>query len=233
MPTLADLFSGRLMGQRPEQPSQLPPSGIAPMGPQMQQPQQPMSAMGQRGVMPMGRPAAPPTGMQRPMAAPQMRGLPSLSRGATALAGAAPTMAVAPPTEAPERTPPASGVPAGQRQDEFLGHAEGLAPGTGDQRFAGFGLGGDVEQWRALVAKYFPANEVDRALAVMQLESSGNPNAHNPRGEDSVGLFQINRQAHPSYGGGFDPEANVRYAAQLFSSQGWRPWTAARVLGFV
>lgn len=49
------------------------------------------------------------------------------------------------------------------------------------------------------------------ALAIAEYESKFNPNAHNSKGEDSVGLFQINRQAHPDYKGGFDVKKNIQY----------------------
>ena len=53
-------------------------------------------------------------------------------------------------------------------------------------------VGAGVEQWRPLVAAYFPAGEVDRALCIMQHESRGNPNAKNPR-SSAAGLFQFLR----------------------------------------
>lgn len=49
------------------------------------------------------------------------------------------------------------------------------------------------------------------ALAIAEYESKFNPNAHNSKDEDSVGLFQINRQAHPDYKGGFDVKKNIQY----------------------
>lgn len=90
-----------------------------------------------------------------------------------------------------------------------------------------------VENWRSLVARYFPASQVNNALRVMQLESGGNPSAwKNDAIEDSRGLFQINVRAHgTSMGNLFDPETNVRYASELYARQGWGPWTAARMLG--
>lgn len=54
-------------------------------------------------------------------------------------------------------------------------------------------------------------------LAIAEQESGFNPNARNKsKVEDSVGMFQINTKAHPDYKGGFNPEANARYAAKLF-----------------
>lgn len=50
-------------------------------------------------------------------------------------------------------------------------------------------------------------------LPIMHLESGGNPRAHNPRGEDSRGLFQINIETAPEAIRGldlFNPLVNVR-----------------------
>lgn len=95
----------------------------------------------------------------------------------------------------------------------------------------GFTAKANVEQWRPLVAKYFPANQVDNALRVMTGESGGRPDAtnYNRNGSIDRGLFQINscHGANSTY----DPEANIRYASQLWSSQGWHPWVYARKIG--
>lgn len=92
------------------------------------------------------------------------------------------------------------------------------------------GMGGNVEQWRGLVATYFPADDVDLALRVMQCESGGNPNAKNPSSSAS-GLFQMLRgwwdgewQFDP-----FDPEQNVRHASYLWAGgSGISHWNASR-----
>lgn len=90
-----------------------------------------------------------------------------------------------------------------------------------------------MADYTTLIAKYFPANQVLNALRVMQGESGGDPYAHATQGEDSRGLFQINLDAHPQWANLnlYDPETNVRLAAQLYQSQGWQPWTVARNLG--
>ena len=98
-----------------------------------------------------------------------------------------------------------------------------------------------VEQYRTLVAKYFPADQVDNALAVMNIESAGgDANAHlysDITGDDSWGLYQINRygrlaQGRPSAEWLRDPENNIKYAAGMYAGQGWTPWTnTARKLG--
>lgn len=93
----------------------------------------------------------------------------------------------------------------------------------------------EAESYRAIVARYFPADQVDNALAVMSLESQGRAGAHNTNGEDSRGLYQINvgPGANPSLASSnlFDPETNIRVAAQMYQERGWQPWSAARSLG--
>ena len=88
----------------------------------------------------------------------------------------------------------------------------------------------EVEKWRGLVAKYFPPSEVDRALWTVWHESGGNPGIASrfnaSGGEDSHGLWQINLKAHPQMAGlAVNPEAATAYAAQLWRSQGWQPWS--------
>jgi soluble lytic murein transglycosylase-like protein len=59
-------------------------------------------------------------------------------------------------------------------------------------------------------------------------ESSGDPNAHNSSGEDSVGLLQINRRAHPGYSVAQlkDPLTNAQVALQIFQHEGLNAWGA-------
>lgn len=86
-----------------------------------------------------------------------------------------------------------------------------------------------VEQWRPLVAKYFPAELVDKALYVIQGESGGNPSIAGDGGA-ARGLFQIqdsrNFASRPSAAYLDDPENNIRFAAQqLGAAQGrWSDW---------
>lgn len=57
------------------------------------------------------------------------------------------------------------------------------------------------------------------ALAIAEQESGFNPNARNKSNrEDSMGMFQINTKAHPDYKGGFNPEANTRYAVKMIKN---------------
>ncbi len=101
-----------------------------------------------------------------------------------------------------------------------------------------------VERWRSLAAAYFPAGRVDEALAIIDCESLGDPDAYNPYSGAS-GLFQFlpatwastSPQAGFSGASPFDPEANVGTAAWLANryaelGQGyWSPWSCRRVLG--
>jgi soluble lytic murein transglycosylase-like protein len=95
-----------------------------------------------------------------------------------------------------------------------------------------------------LVATYFPSSRVDEALAILQCESLGDPDAYNPYSGAS-GLYQFlpstwastSPKAGFSSASPFDPEANVGTAAWLANryhelGQGyWAPWSCRRVLG--
>lgn len=117
---------------------------------------------------------------------------------------------------------------------------------TGDGGGGGSG-GGDfppaVEQWRSVVAAYFPDSRVDEALAIIDCESLGDADAYNPYSGAS-GLFQFlpatwastSPQAGFSGASPFDAEANIGTAAWLANryaelGQGyWSPWSCRRVL---
>lgn len=88
---------------------------------------------------------------------------------------------------------------------------------------------GNVERWRPLVAAWFPPDQVDRALCIMKYESGGNPDAKN-QVSSARGLFQILASLWaPHYGIPYDalynPQLNVRLAADIWSHQGWTAWT--------
>jgi soluble lytic murein transglycosylase-like protein len=126
-----------------------------------------------------------------------------------------------------------------------------IAP-PGETTSTGSGGGGQIdwdfppviEQWRPLVATYFPSSRVDEALAILQCESLGDPDAYNPYSGAS-GLYQFlpstwastSPKAGFSSASPFDPEANVGTAAWLANryhelGQGyWAPWSCRRVLG--
>jgi len=89
-----------------------------------------------------------------------------------------------------------------------------------------------------LIKKNFSPDQWNNAYRVMMGESGGRSDAVGDnfpiRGETipSVGLFQIRTlPGRPSAEQLSDPEFNVRYAAQMQKTQGWKPWTAARKLG--
>lgn len=88
----------------------------------------------------------------------------------------------------------------------------------------------------------FNPDEAATMTAIAMAESGGNSRAHNPHGEDSKGLWQINARAHPDLAQRsdlFDPLQNAK-AAFLVSRKGEdiSPWTvthggnAARYLRF-
>jgi soluble lytic murein transglycosylase-like protein len=83
-----------------------------------------------------------------------------------------------------------------------------------------------VEQWRPLVAQYFPAKAVNAALRVMACESGGNPTAQNTR-SSAGGLFQFLDGSWKRWGNGpkYDPEANIQAAAAYYRHAGWAPWS--------
>ena len=91
-----------------------------------------------------------------------------------------------------------------------------------------------VEQWRGLVAIYFPKNLVNEALTVMWCESRGLPDATS-KVSDAKGLFQHKQKYWllRAEGAGFgevsiyNPEANIAAAAWLVKqsiSHGKEPW---------
>ena len=88
----------------------------------------------------------------------------------------------------------------------------------------------EVEKWRPLVATYFRAEDVDRALCLMWYESRGDPNAKNPN-STARGLMQVLASLWaPHYGIAYDdlydPELNVRIASEIRDVRGgWRHWS--------
>ena len=124
------------------------------------------------------------------------------------------------------------------------------APATTATTSGGGGGGGGpwnhppaVEQWRGLVQKYFPSNRVEEALAILDCESNGDPNAYNPYSGAS-GLFQFlpstweSTASKAGFAGAsvFDPEANIGSAAwlanryQALGQYYWQPWSCRRIL---
>jgi hypothetical protein len=71
-----------------------------------------------------------------------------------------------------------------------------------------------------------PAPLIPMMASIAQAESSGWSNAHNPSGEDSWGLLQVNRRAWPQYSAAQlqDPLTNLQIALQIYNIQGLRAW---------
>ena len=103
------------------------------------------------------------------------------------------------------------------------------------------GINDATEQWRPLVAKYFPQSVVDDALWVMWCESRGDPEARAFPKSSATGLYQFIdstwRTVAPRAGlagaDRTDPEANIAAAAWLWELSGgtrhpsgaWGPWS--------
>jgi hypothetical protein len=84
---------------------------------------------------------------------------------------------------------------------------------------------------RELAARFFPSEEVEKAVLVARCESGFNPAAYNSSGPYG-GLYQHlethweTRAAAAGYPGAsiFNAEANTAAAHLLWSSNGWGPW---------
>lgn len=96
------------------------------------------------------------------------------------------------------------------------------------------------EDVKGLIAQNFPADAQGTANDVMQAESSGDPNAFNPKGggKGAIGLFQIRAQLHEkklkdagiikSTDDLYDPETNIKAAALLHKESGFTPWAESQ-----
>ena len=74
----------------------------------------------------------------------------------------------------------------------------------------------------------FSPDQSATMTAIALAESGGNSGAHNPHGEDSRGLWQINSRAHPDLAGVdlYDPVENARAAFRISrSGADVSPWT--------
>ncbi len=90
--------------------------------------------------------------------------------------------------------------------------------------------GSPEEITRQVAARYWPADQVDTAVAIAGAESTYNPKAHNNYGAGVEGLWQINVQAHRDLVAGKnlqDPSVNAYAAHQIWLDAGksWKPWT--------
>lgn len=86
-----------------------------------------------------------------------------------------------------------------------------------------------VDRWRPLVATQFPPAEMDTALCIIEHESSGDPDADNPR-SSARGLFQVLGSLWaPHYGVSrnelYDPVVNTIIAADIWENYGWGAWS--------
>lgn len=81
----------------------------------------------------------------------------------------------------------------------------------------------NVERWRSIVAKYVPAELVDKVLYTIQGESGGNPEAVGDGG-NAIGLLQIHHggsiKGRPDAKTLLDPEQNIKYAAEQLGMAG-------------
>jgi hypothetical protein len=133
----------------------------------------------------------------------------------------APPATTAPPTTTTTTTPPATTAPPTT-----------TAPPDNDAPPADHPPA--VEQWRSVVATYWPAELVDDALTVISCESHGDPNAVNAS-SGAAGLFQFipstwdSAAAQAGWEGAdvLDPAANVAVANWLFNAYAtpWQPWS--------
>ncbi len=126
-----------------------------------------------------------------------------------------------PPPTAPEPTPAPTPEPA---------PVAAATPPPSAPAPAALGSPAGVERWRELVAAYFPADQVDRALQVMACESGGDPSAVNPSSGAS-GLMQVmpfwaDALALP-HDALFDPATNLDVAAWIWGQGGWSHWSCA------
>lgn len=72
----------------------------------------------------------------------------------------------------------------------------------------------------------WPENLIAKMAAIVIYESSGNPAAHNPRGEDSWGLLQINWPYHREYERSrlVEPVYNLTAALAIYRREGVNAW---------
>ncbi len=95
--------------------------------------------------------------------------------------------------------------------------------------FSSTKLNSNVEKWRPLLEKYFPANQVDNALRIIECESKGNPNAISRTNDH--GLMQIHNGLQIYGTRIYDPEFNIQIAYNnYYTKRGWKPWTCSRKL---
>lgn len=109
--------------------------------------------------------------------------------------------------------------------------APGIGKGTPGPSSPGGALDAQAVARLVIAAGITNPEAVAIAVAIAHRESRFDPAAHNPvPPDDSYGLWQINRLAHPQHSPAqlVDPAYNARVMAQL-SARGtnWRPWRTA------
>ena len=87
--------------------------------------------------------------------------------------------------------------------------------------------GNVAHPWWSLVAIHFPADQIPTALRIIDCESAGDPNAHNPSG--ASGLFQVMPFWADYFGYArsdlFAANLNVEIARKVWDAQGWGAWS--------
>ena len=83
-----------------------------------------------------------------------------------------------------------------------------------------------LPDWRSTIARHFPEWATDEVVSVMMCESGGDANAV---GGSSLGLMQINEPYHRDKLAPreslFDPDVNMRVAAQIWRDSSWSAWS--------
>lgn len=84
-----------------------------------------------------------------------------------------------------------------------------------------------AEIYKYAIGAGFTPDEAVTMTAIAMSESGGRTTAHNPNGEDSQGLWQINQQAHGFSGNLYDPAQNAAAAYKVYvgSGRSISPWT--------
>ena len=135
-----------------------------------------------------------------------------------------------------------SGPRRGSPNDPRRSGAPSASPRAGDSGSGGIGVAGsggsggagrqfsDLEIFQAAVAGGFTPDQAATMVAIAIAESGGRTNAHNPVGEDSRGLWQINMDAHGSWASSmdlYDPAQNAAAALRVYQGAGnsISPWT--------
>lgn len=126
--------------------------------------------------------------------------------------------------------PFASMFGGGTAQPSPVGGAAALGPPMGGAPPSNYASGkgfGFADLRNLALQTGFPASKAGTAAAVGMAESSGRPDAYNPKDPGgSYGLMQINAKAHPDLPRTFDPTENMREAFSVSrGGQDFSPWS--------